>query len=124
MNTKNKATQTTEETLRFLDNILGPATFGNTIQAIRLADELTQKEFSKKLDISAQQLSDIENERRRVSPEKASLFAKKLGYLVEDFVQLAIQDMLAKVGMKSWDVTLTKRKKKKKRVLPTRTRAR
>jgi len=117
MSTKDKGTKSTEETLAFLDGLLGPATLGNTLNAIRLSDELTQREFSAKLEISTQHLSDIENERRWVSPEKAQKFAKKLGYLAEDFVQLALQDSLNRVGI-DMEVSVTSptpRKKRKKK---------
>jgi len=117
MSTKDKGTKSTEETLAFLDGLLGPATLGNTLNAIRLSDELTQREFSAKLEISTQHLSDIENERRWVSPEKAQTFAKKLGYLAEDFVQLALQDSLNRVGI-DMEVSVTSptpRKKRKKK---------
>jgi antitoxin HigA-1 len=114
MSTKNKGTKSTEETLAFLDGLLGPATLGNTLNAIRLSDELTQREFSAKLEISTQHLSDIENERRWVSPEKAQEFAKKLGYLAEDFVQLALQDSLNRVGI-DMEVSVTSPAPRKKR---------
>ena len=75
---------------------------------------MTQKDFSEKLGISAKQLSDIENERRWVSGEKAQKFAQKLGYLEEDFVELAFQDYLKrkKIGMQV-SVTSPNRKNKK-----------
>ena len=114
MSTKDKGTKSTEETLAFLDSLLGPATLGNTLNAIRLSDELTQREFSAKLEISTQHLSDIENERRWVSPEKAQTFAKKLGYLAEDFVQLALQDSLNRVGI-DMEVSVTSPAPRKKR---------
>ena len=114
MSTKDKGTKSTEETLAFLDGLLGPATLGNTLNAIRLSDELTQREFSAKLEISTQHLSDIENERRWVSPEKAQEFAKKLGYLAEDFVQLALQDSLNRVGI-DMEVSVTSPAPRKKR---------
>jgi transcriptional regulator with XRE-family HTH domain len=111
---KNKGTHSTEETLEFLEELVGPATLGSTLQAIRVSDEMTQKDFSEKLGISAKQLSDIENERRWVSGEKAQKFAQKLGYLEEDFVELAFQDYLKrkKIGMQV-SVTSPNRKNKK-----------
>ena len=77
-------------------------TLGGLLWSIRLCDEKTQVQFAKELDISSQYLCDIENGRRTVSPLAAKKFAEKLGYLAEQFVELAIQDMLdhEKIKMK------------------------
>lgn len=99
-----------KKTMDFLDKLVGRSTLGNTIQAIRLSREMTQKELAQQLDISPQQLSDIENERKGVSPSKAREFAEKLGHLPERFVQLVFEDMLVKSGM-DWEVTVKRRKK-------------
>ncbi len=46
--------------------------------------------------------------------EKAQEFAKKLGYLAEDFVQLALQDSLNRVGI-DMEVSVTSPAPRKKR---------
>src|SRR3989338_1624008 len=76
-------------------------TLGNMLWSIRLCDEKTQIEFSKMLGVSSQYLCDIEHGRKAISPKVAEQFAKKLGYLPAQFVELAIQDMLnqAKIRM-------------------------
>lgn len=71
-----------------------------TIEAIRLADEVTLTDFARKLGISKQTLCDIEKNRTLVPPERAQRFAKKLGYSEKVFIKLAVQDLLAKSGMK------------------------
>lgn len=75
-------------------------TLGAFLWSIRLCDEKSQIEFAAMLDISSQYLCDIENGRKTVSPTKAQEFAKKLGYLPEQFVELALQDMLNHAGIK------------------------
>lgn len=77
-------------------------TLGGLLWSIRMCDEKTQTAFAKELSISSQYLCDIENGRRTVSPLAAKKFAEKLGYLPEQFVELAIQDMLdhEKIKMK------------------------
>ena len=69
-------------------------TFGGMLWSIRMCDEISQIAFAKDLGISSQYLCDIENGRRTVSLPVAKKFAEKLGYLPEQFVELAIQDML------------------------------
>jgi len=56
----------------------GPITFGGLLKTYRLAEDMTQAEMSKKLKISLSHLSDIENERKFVSIERAKEFAKRL----------------------------------------------
>ena len=75
---------------------------GGFLWSIRMCDEKSQIRFEKELDISNQYLCDIECGRRMVSPGTAKKFAEKLGYLPEQFVELAIQDMLnhEKIKMK------------------------
>lgn len=74
-------------------------TFGRMIRSIRISDEYTQTELSEILGISKQYISDIENERRLVSPKLASEYAKCLGYSEKQFVKLAIQDQLRRSGL-------------------------
>ena len=75
-------------------------TLGNLINAIRLGEELSQVEFASLLDVSKQYLCDVEHGRRSVSIEMAAAWAKKLGYSSEQFVRLAIQDVLDRSRLK------------------------
>ncbi len=95
MNTRNKGQPAKE----ILMKKLGRLTFGKMLRAIRLGEGETQKEFSAKLDMSKQQLSDIENDRKSVSPQSAAAYADMLGYSVDQFIKLSIQDNLAKYGL-------------------------
>jgi plasmid maintenance system antidote protein VapI len=56
--------------------------------------------FAKRLGISRANLCDIEQERKRVSPERAARWARLLGYSETQFVRLAIQADLDAAGLK------------------------
>lgn len=73
-------------------------TLGSLIKSIRLGEEKTQEEFATQLGISKQYLCDIEKGRRCVSPKLAAKYAELLGYSVDQFIRLCLQDMLDKDG--------------------------
>jgi transcriptional regulator with XRE-family HTH domain len=76
-----------------LDQISGAAeSLGKAIKTIRLCDEIKQKDFAKLLGVSVSYLSDLEHDRKIVSPRKAYEYAEKLGYSTKEFVRLALQD--------------------------------
>ena len=59
----------TEETLKEIEKISGiKLTLGKLIWAIRQADDGSQVDFANKLNMSKQQLCDIERGRKLVSP--------------------------------------------------------
>jgi transcriptional regulator with XRE-family HTH domain len=95
MRTKNN-TKTASEILK---TQVGHLTLGKLIRSIRLGEEETQETFSEKLEISKQQLSDIENDRKPVSAKSAALYAELLGYSEEQFIKLSIQDSLRRNGL-------------------------
>lgn len=83
------------EAVKFMEKVTGgPLTFARLIRAIRLCDEQTLAQFSKRLGISRQHLCDIEKGRKLVSPGRAIRFAKTLGYPDHLFVQLSLQAQL------------------------------
>ncbi len=89
------------ETMRFLENIAGrPLSLGGLLESIRLGEDMSQAEFSKKLRISASHLCDIEKGRKVVSPERAARFAKILGRSQQQFVRLALQALVNEAGLK------------------------
>jgi transcriptional regulator with XRE-family HTH domain len=61
---------------------------------------MSQKDFAKKLKISAQYLCDVEKGRRVVSAKMAAEFAKKLGRHTQKFIKLALQDELTSAGLR------------------------
>lgn len=76
-----------------LDQINGKdESLGKSLKAIRLGEEMTQKEFATILGVTVSYLSDLEHGRKVTSPKKAYEYAEKLGYSTKEFVRLALQD--------------------------------
>lgn len=88
-----------------LEKVYGPLSFGDLLKAWREAEGITQVEFSKKLELSRQNTSDLERGRRIPSPKRASAIAKKLGLPEAPLIELSLRDTLLKEGFK-YDVKL------------------
>ena len=96
----NRRPASKSDAIKFLEGLRGgPLTFGRMIESFRKCDELTQEQLAHKMGISKAHLCDIEKGRRMVSPERAAKFAKVMGYLMEQFVAVAIEDQLRKAGL-------------------------
>jgi len=94
-------------TAAFLDDLIGePLSLGSLLLAIREADDVPQAELARRLGISRSHLCDIEKGRKVVSPERAASFADELGYGREQFVRLALQQLVEAAGL-SFKVSLT-----------------
>jgi len=90
----------TKKSLAQLEKIAGgKLTLCRLIWAIRQSEDETQTDFAKKLDISKQQLCDIEHGRKSISPKLAASYAKKLKYPEEQFVRLCLQEMVDKAKL-------------------------
>lgn len=90
----------TSKTMRILEKFTGGRlTLGEALRAIRQCDEIKQVDFAKKLNVTKSYLSDLENDRKEVSPKKAAEFAKILHESEKQFVRLAIQDMLERQNL-------------------------
>ncbi|MDF1756688.1 MAG: helix-turn-helix transcriptional regulator [Legionellaceae bacterium] len=88
------------ETMNTLNKITGGRlTFGKMLKSIRLCDEINQGEFAKLLKVTQSYLSDLENNRKEISPKKAAEFARILGHSEKQFIRLAIQDSLERQGL-------------------------
>ena len=97
MSTKSKIT---DNTLKEMEKLTGgPLTLGRLIWSIRMSDEISQVNFAELLDISKQQLCDIEKGRKPVSAKLAAEYARNLGYSEEQFVRLALQDEIDRAGL-------------------------
>jgi transcriptional regulator with XRE-family HTH domain len=97
MSIKSKMTQ---KTLTEIEKMTGTKlTLGKLIWAIRQADEVSQVDFANKLGITKQHLCDIEHNRKSVSPKLAARYAKILGYSKEQFIRLALQDLVDREGL-------------------------
>lgn len=79
---------------------------GCTITFSRLMTELREKSgisrsaFAEKLGVSTQRLANIEQGKARVLPKHAAHYAKVLKQSEEQFVRLAIQEMIDKDGLR------------------------
>ncbi|QDK37963.1 helix-turn-helix domain-containing protein [Bdellovibrio sp. NC01] len=94
------ATKKKSSAVKFLEEVSGgPLTFGSLLNSIRLSDEMTQEQMAKKLGVTKGHLSQIENGRKFVSPDRAQTFAKKLGYSEVMFIKLSLQDQLTRVKL-------------------------
>jgi transcriptional regulator with XRE-family HTH domain len=69
------------------------------LQSIRLGEEQSLDTFSRLLEVSRTNLSDIEHGRRGVSVERAARWAELLGYSQTQFVRLALQAQLDQAGL-------------------------
>jgi transcriptional regulator with XRE-family HTH domain len=87
----------------FLDELIGePLSLGGLLTAIRQCDEIPQSTLAKRLGISKSHLCDIEKGRKVVSLERAARFAVELGYSEEQFVRLALQQLVEVAGLPFW----------------------
>lgn len=89
-----------KKSTQFLESLAGERlTLGGFLLSIRKGEEMSQVEFASILGISKQYLCDLEHKRRFVSPKTAQIFAEKLGYSVDQFVRLCLQDLVDKEGI-------------------------
>lgn len=93
-------TRAKSDARRFLEGLRGgPLSFGRMIASIRVADEIPQAELARRMGISRANLCDVEKGRRGVTVERAAQFARVLGYSVNQFVAVAVEDQLRKAGL-------------------------
>ena len=78
----------------------GDLTLGKAVRAIRLCDDIKQRDLAKRLKVTQSYLSDLENGRKEISPQKAAYFARALGQSEKQFIRLAIKDALKRQGLK------------------------
>jgi DNA-binding XRE family transcriptional regulator len=98
MNIKNKINN---QTMKQIEKITGgKLTLGRLLFAIRECEEMAQVEFAEKLGCSKQHLCDIEHDRKNISPRMAASYAKTLGYSQEQFVRLALQNIVDRDGIR------------------------
>lgn len=85
---------------KYLEDLLGERmSLGMAIRSLRECDSINQGVFAKKLGVTQSYLSDLENDRKQVSPKKAAEFAKALKQSQKQFIRLAIQDSLERSGL-------------------------
>lgn len=89
---------TTKSLFKKLEKQYGVLTFGKMLKAWRLSMDLSQTSFAEKLNLSVQNLNDLEKGRRIPGPLRAARIAKKLGLPEIGLIQLALRDALEKDG--------------------------
>ena len=77
-----------------------PVTIGALLLAIREGEGLSQAYMSDRLNISRANLCDIEKGRKSGAPARAAKFAKVLGRSQQQFVQLALQEIVDSAGLR------------------------
>ncbi|MEK2646193.1 helix-turn-helix transcriptional regulator [Bdellovibrio sp. BCCA] len=103
MTTKRKTKR--EDALTMLERKFGRLSVAEFLWAWRVGDEMSQKQFAKKLGISVQSLCDLEKGRRIPSPARAAKIAKKLGYSEPALIMIALRDSLHAAGF-NYKVTI------------------
>ena len=86
--------------LQDLEKRLGRLTVGEFLRAWRETEEMTLKDFGKRVGLSISNLCDIEKGRKGVSPEKAEQIAKALGVPPALLVRLSIEESLQAAGLR------------------------
>jgi transcriptional regulator with XRE-family HTH domain len=85
-------------TLKDLERDMGPLTFGQALWAHRKCEEISLKDFAKKLGISSQSLCDIEKGRRIPSVHRVVKIAAKIKEPADTWLALALEDMVRSVN--------------------------
>lgn len=97
----------TTNALKYLLKEFGELSFSEMIHSLRTADEVTQAELAREIGISKGILCDIEKGRRLPTFEQAKNMAEYLGYPIEGFLSILIQDQLKQADL-SMKVSLEK----------------
>lgn len=86
---------------KFLEKLIRETvTFAFLIRDIRTEESMTQEEFAEMIGVTKSHICDIEKGRKFVSPARAAFFAKKLNYPTKLFVEIALQDIVRRDGLK------------------------
>jgi transcriptional regulator with XRE-family HTH domain len=83
-----------------LEKKLGVLSIGEFIHTWRTSEEMSLKDFGKRVGMSVANLCDIEKGRKGVSPEKAEQIAKAIGVPPALLVRLSIEESLRAAGLK------------------------
>lgn len=86
--------------LKNLESRLGKLTVGEFLRTWRLTEEMSLKDFGKRIGLSIANLCDIEKGRKGVSPEKAESIARVIGVPPALLIRLSIEESLKAAGLK------------------------
>lgn len=76
------------------------SSFGEFVKGIRECDEISQTELAKRMRVSRQFIHAVEKDKANVSLEMVIKIAAALGYPYEAFVEIFLNAMLRKSGIK------------------------
>jgi DNA-binding XRE family transcriptional regulator len=76
------------------------SSFGEFVRDIRECDGISQTELAKRMHASRQFIHAVEKNKAKISLEMAIKIARALGYPYEAFVEIFLNDMLRKSGIK------------------------
>jgi transcriptional regulator with XRE-family HTH domain len=79
---------------------LGTLRIGEFIHTWRTSEEMSLKDFGRRVGMSVANLCDIEKGRKGVSPEKAEQLAKAMGVPPALLIRLSIEESLRAAGLK------------------------
>lgn len=86
--------------LKDLEKKLGKLTVGEFLHTWRISEEMSLKEFGKRVGLAIPNLCDIEKGRKGVSPAKAEKIAKVIKVPPALLVRLSIEESLRAAGLK------------------------
>jgi len=93
------ATKKTMSARKALKDVL-QSFFGEFVRDIRECEEIPQAELAKRMHVSRQFINAVEKDKANISLEMAIKIAHALGYPHEAFVEIFLNDMLRKSGIK------------------------
>jgi transcriptional regulator with XRE-family HTH domain len=74
--------------------------FGEFVRDIRECDEISQAELAKRMRVSRQFINAIEKDKANVSLDMVIKISRALGYPYEPFIEIFLNDILRKSGIK------------------------
>lgn len=105
MNTNFDETILAHELTKKIDDDM---TLGMLMRAFREAEELSQVDLAKRLEVSKQFLNDVENNRKKIGIPFIQKFATELGFSPDTFVSIYLRDQVREAGMVGYEVHLVK----------------
>jgi plasmid maintenance system antidote protein VapI len=90
----------TKSAMKTLEKMIGPITFGMLLRSYMEREEITQTELAKVLGTTLGYVSNIINDRKKVSLSKAIEIAEILGEPERTYLEVAIEDSLRESGVK------------------------
>ena len=82
---------TTRAAREFVEEEIGPRTLGRLLRGYRTSLKLSQEQLAKRLGISQPRLSDLEGDRKAISPNAAKRLAERAGWPEKTVIEVAMQ---------------------------------